>query len=38
MTDHKMGTREEWLAAPLELTFATVEITKGSRRRLRGVG
>lgn len=28
MTDHKIGTREEWLAAPLELLEAEKELTR----------
>jgi predicted dithiol-disulfide oxidoreductase (DUF899 family) len=30
MTDHKIGTREEWLAARLELLEAEKELTRGS--------
>jgi predicted dithiol-disulfide oxidoreductase (DUF899 family) len=30
MTDHKVGTREEWLAARLELLKAEKELTRRS--------
>jgi predicted dithiol-disulfide oxidoreductase (DUF899 family) len=30
MTDHKTGTREEWLAARLELLAAEKELTRRS--------
>jgi predicted dithiol-disulfide oxidoreductase (DUF899 family) len=30
MTDHKIGTREEWLAARLELLKAEKELTRRS--------
>jgi predicted dithiol-disulfide oxidoreductase (DUF899 family) len=30
MTDHKMGTREEWLAARLEMLKAEKELTRRS--------
>jgi predicted dithiol-disulfide oxidoreductase (DUF899 family) len=30
MTDHKTGTREEWLAAPLELLRAEKAMTRRS--------
>jgi predicted dithiol-disulfide oxidoreductase (DUF899 family) len=33
MTDHKIGTREEWLAARLELLKAEKELTRRSVRR-----
>ena len=32
MTDHKTGTREEWLAARLELLQAEKELHAGQRR------
>jgi Bacterial protein of unknown function (DUF899) len=44
MTDHKTGTRKEWLAARLELLAAEKELTRrstnwrGGGRRCRGFG
>ncbi len=32
MTDHKTGTREEWLAARLDLLEAEKELTRMRRR------
>src|ERR1700736_4138803 len=36
MTDHKTGTREEWLAAPLELLEAEKALTRRSDELARG--